>query len=387
MNKPLIIVGGSVRAAVMSAIFAGFKPVAIDRYADADLRRLCQRFVRFEGLDQLPELAESLQPGDLVFVGPLENHPEIVARLGKQHRLLGNCGAVLQAVRDPWQVAKELNKAGLPVPSLRSINDYPPSGEWLVKPFASAGGFHVERLDERTSLDTTNSYYLQQVVTGTAIGATFVAADGKSTLAGVTEQLIGGEWGGSRPFQYVGSVGPIVLSAEHADQLTQIGDVLARQFHLRGLYGVDAIVNDAGVWTVEVNPRYTASVEILERAMNVATVRWHVDACTDSQPPRDGVYDKSLATEAIHAKAVIYSRGQFVIGDATTQSLLELNTGTAFPIVADIPMAGTEIDKGDPIATVFAQGATTFDAKECLRTAIAKLNILLDATSTSRTDV
>src|SRR5260370_36854385 len=43
-----------------------------------------------------------------------------------------------------------------------------------------------------------------------------------------------------------------------------IGDVLARECGLRGLFGIDCIVRDGVPWPVEVNPRYTASVEVIE---------------------------------------------------------------------------------------------------------------------------
>ena len=52
--------------------------------------------------------------------------------------------------------------------------------------------------------------------------------------------------------------------------------MLAKRFSLAGLFGVDAIVNDEGVWTVEINPRYTASMELVEPSLDASLVDLHV---------------------------------------------------------------------------------------------------------------
>ncbi len=383
MREPLIIVGGSVRAAAMSAVRAGFDPIAIDRYADADLWRISPRSAQFSELSQLPELADSFEPSNLIFVGPLENHPTIIGRLSKRHRLLGNYGTDLQHVRDPWRVAAVLTPAGLPSPDLRPSDDNSLDGEWLVKPLASAGGLHIERFDSGSRQGATPSHYLQQYVRGTSIGATFLAAAGKSQLLGVTEQLVGTEWNGSRPFQYIGSIGPTVLSPEQTLQLVNIGSTLADSFQLRGLFGVDAIVNDEGVWTVEVNPRYTASVEIIERAMNINAMRLNVEACTNQQLAAVDSRCSPNDVDAIHGKAIVYATQSIVISNSMSQDLLAMNTGRVHPVVADIPVSDTSIGVDEPIATVFATGTTITDVKQRLRDATADLKKQVGDTSPS----
>ena len=48
--------------------------------------------------------------------------------------------------------------------------------------------------------------------------------------------------------------------------------MLADRFELSGLFGVDFILDGDQVWTLEVNPRYTASVEIVERATGIHAI-------------------------------------------------------------------------------------------------------------------
>ncbi|MBI2479703.1 MAG: ATP-grasp domain-containing protein [Planctomycetia bacterium] len=203
----------------------------------------------------------------------------LIEQLTEQRTLLGNAPAVLRRVRDPWLLAAALNDAGLQAPQLKRLSEVPVAGQWLRKPVRAAGGYGVEGFVPAQLDNADNSMYLQEFIPGRSIGATFVAANGNAIFVGATEQLLGPAWGGAREFQYVGSVGPIGLSPEHAQALSQVGHCIATSFGIQGLFGVDAIVNGEGVWPVEVNPRYTASVEILERAMNIATIQWHVAAC------------------------------------------------------------------------------------------------------------
>lgn len=381
MIERLLIVGGSVRAAVMSARRAGFEPIAIDRFADADLQEVCPAFQRYDELRQLPKLARQMPAADWMYTGPLENRHRLVERLAKQRILLGNDRATLRKLRDPWCVAGALARAGLQAPELIAAPEVATGKDWLRKPLWAAGGFGIERfgLGESGRVGHGGLMYFQKFIPGRSIGATFLGASGRAVLVGVTEQLLGPAWGGSREFQYVGSVGPVALSPEHARSLTQIGDCLAERFSVRGLFGVDAIVNDEGVWPVEVNPRYTASVEILERALNFAAIRWHVEACRSGELPESGSATAPKDGLDQFAKAIVYATCEFAVDASVKRELCERNGEAQDPLVADIPTVGTSVGVGEPIVTVFAKGRTTADVKEGLRTAIADVQQLSNA--------
>ena len=388
MTEPLLLVGGSVRAAAMSARRAGFEPLAIDRFADADLRRICRNFQPYDELRQVAKLACGLPTADWMYTGPLENHVSLIEQLTEQRELLGTAPAVVRRIRNPWDLAAALRQAGLRCPRLKLLGEVPVEGQWLRKPLQAAGGFGIERFVPARSDNTAASIYFQEFIPGRSIGAIFVAANGKSKFVGATEQLLGPAWGGAREFQYVGSVGPITLSTEPVQALSDIGNCIASSFAVQGLFGVDAIVNDEGIWPVEVNPRYTASVEILERAMNIAAIQWHVAACRDGKLPvsdhkgrmglqarpandRPGNPSYTNSNGARHGKAVVYANRRITIDTKLEQELLARNESDAAPTVADIPTAGTIVDEGEPLTTLFAAGATNEEVEESLRTAIA----------------
>ncbi len=77
---------------------------------------------------------------------------------------------------------------------------------------------------------------------------------------------MGEPWLRAAPFHYCGSVGPVDCSPGLQEMLERLGNTLTASCQLRGIFGVNGVLRDGAFWPVEVNPRYTASVEVLEYA-------------------------------------------------------------------------------------------------------------------------
>jgi predicted ATP-grasp superfamily ATP-dependent carboligase len=181
--------------------------------------------------------------------------------------------------------------------------------------------------------------------------------------------------------------------------LRAIGDVLAERFELVGLFGVDFVLNGDEVWTVEVNPRYTASVEIIERATGVRAIELHARACKGesvdvkragaSSPQgeivasrRGEAFDKlsradapaRLSTTAsVHGKAILFARQDIIVSERFAKFALGEATNSPWPTLADISPAGTPIDADRPVLTVFVEGATTDEVERWLRSRVAEI--------------
>jgi predicted ATP-grasp superfamily ATP-dependent carboligase len=209
---------------------------------------------------------------------------------------------------------------------------------------------------------------IQEYVPGPVIGAVFMAAAGRSRLLGVTRQLVGAGWCGAAGFQYSGSVGPITLSPQETSDLDRAGQVLAASFKVEGLFGIDAILHEGRVWPVEVNPRYCASVEVLERAHGKSYMQDHIDACQGGSLPSQPNIDAG----AVHGKAIVYASGvlrvpQLIIRESTT------------PPLADVPQPETQIAPGQPVVTVFGEGRTEQEVEEMLRRRVQRVRQLLSS--------
>ncbi|MBI3467659.1 MAG: ATP-grasp domain-containing protein [Planctomycetes bacterium] len=355
MPGTLIILGASARAAAFSALRAGFSPHCGDYFADADLRRRCPATPIRDYPNELAEVARNAPPGPWMYTGALENYPELIERICATRTLLGNRRECLAKVRDPWQTSAALAHAGLAAPPITASADgLPTDGSWLRKAFCSGGGAQVTAWNGgRDSTRPAESYYFQQRILGTPCAGVYVAAEGRAVLLGVSQQLIGESWTAARGFHYTGSIGPW-RSPDVLDQFVRLGNALAAEFGLTGLFGVDAIFDGSTVWPIEVNPRFPASVEVLERALGFSVVGLHVAACQQGQLPAAA----PQLTEQWAGKAIIWARRKTIVGDRFCAWADALNAGQPWPAVADIPSAGAQISAGSPITTVLGAGET-----------------------------
>jgi predicted ATP-grasp superfamily ATP-dependent carboligase len=202
--------------------------------------------------------------------------------------------------------------------------------------------------------------------------AIYVAAGGEALLVGVTEQLLGGTWAfpgqkslpaDSGDFRYAGSIGPLPLDDLLRDRFRRIGQALAAEFQLIGLFGVDCVLASGVPWPVEVNPRYTASIEIIERALGLPLISWHVDACNSARLPMPPV----PVSGQFWGKVILSAQQDLTIGDALADYVAATPQIGAFPLLADIPSAGYRISTGQPILTVFARGESLEEVRSGLR--------------------
>ena len=280
-----------------------------------------------------------------------------------------------------------LRGEGLDVPA--TALSLPPNrpGFWLRKPRGSSAGFGIRRIfanANSTTFPPDVDTYFQEQIDGLPCSAVFVAHAGSAELIGVTEQLVGCDWLGTSGFRYCGSIGPLAVSESVRAAFRRIGACLAARFDLAGLFGVDAIIAREKVWPVEVNPRYAASVEILERSLGVQAMRFHVAACRgETLPPRPWLTN---ATHLVFGKAIIFANRATSVPREFADFVRQTNRDAAWPVVADIPHVGSAVEKGQPITTVFAEGGSIDSVRDQLRERAAMVRDIF-ARSTPRDTV
>jgi predicted ATP-grasp superfamily ATP-dependent carboligase len=359
-SQPIILLGASVRAAAMSALRAGWTPWCADLFSDADLMRVAP--VRKVPLAEYPRglidaLADAPQ-APVIYGGALENRPDLVGRIDGP--LWGNSPDVLRAIRTPGLWTRCLQAVGLPCPALAAAP--PNSGRWLLKPRKSAGGIGI--LPYAGEAFNPRTHYLQECIDGQSVSAVFLGKGDSAILLGVTQQLIGTAWLNASGFHYAGSIGPLPLEPATAAHWRALGQALASAFHLRGLFGVDAILRDGVPWPVEINPRYTASLEILERSAKIPLLLWH-RAAFEHNP---AIRIATPPTMAIWGKAVLYARATIAFPSRGPWDAA-LAEGVDFDETqyADIPHAGEIIERGRPVLTLFALGESVCECLTKLR--------------------
>lgn len=334
----------------------------------------------------LREVCGGPQPGSWLYTGALENSPDLIDQLAQLRPLLGNRGDVVRRVRDPFVLRAVLSAHGIPFPRIeKSASDLPRDGAWLRKRVRSAGGLQVSVWDEHNPAPTEQAgYYFQERVRGLTCSAVFVAGRGDAVLLGVTQQFVGTAWTGARTFQYAGSVGPLPITDSAQVQLVTIGKALACECGLVGLFGVDAILAGDSAWLIEVNPRYTASVEVLEHALGLQAIALHVARCEGG--PLPDIAEPASWSKV--GKAVLYARAELRVTNELSarisgdlKDVARTFDPTSLPAVADVPCPDVKLRRGFPVLTLLARGRDCDQVERELQQRAALLESLLYSTS------
>ena len=346
-----ILIAATTRAIAESAVRAGAAIVTVDYFGDLDQERLCETHPLRErrhgySAAAILEVARELPYDAVVYCGGLENHADVVAELARDRVLLGNTPETLRRVRDPHDLFPYLAGHGFAVPDTRGATDpLPDAGEWLVKPARGGGGQGVRRWDGQRPAATQ---ILQEFVDGVSASASFVADGRRSTVLGWTEQLHA-----PHGFRYAGNVMPLEGQTAARDEVEAVAAALTQEYRLRGLNGFDFVLRGDRPVVLEVNPRYCASMELVERATGVSVFGLHVAACRGDELP-----SRITAASGVWEKAIVYATRTVAVPDTTER----LARG-----IRDVPHPAEVIRAGHPICTVLVSGATRSRCEDALR--------------------
>lgn len=404
----ILIAGASVRAAWQSASRgaedAHWRTIeAADLFGDADLLDADRFWLLTPGYDNLVEVIEASRPDAWLYTGALENRPDLISQASRLAPLWGCSSECVTQVRDPATLDQVLRRNHCHYPPWTdSVVALPRDGSWLQKRRASAAGLGVTlytgdgdqhdsiRRDSFATNDAERKatsecrmpagderWYYQRRMEGNACGAVFVGCDGRAWLWGVTQQWHGPRYGSPRPFQYAGSLGPRTLDRHEYNAWEQIGHVLCQNFPMEGIFGVDAIVTADAVVVVEVNPRWTASVEVLERATGRNAMRLHWQACCQRRLPTDearsaddrssDAFPADIHSHRLVGKAIVYARTAAVASADFLKWVRQQNAifgnsqawhRNQWSVIADVPRVDTQFDPGDPVVSVIVNEAS-----------------------------
>jgi hypothetical protein len=295
-------------------------------------------------------VARGLSAELAAYNGNLENHPAAVERLARGRVLLGNTPETLARARDFAALGRVARKAGLKVPATH------PAGHtrtltggrtWLRKPLRGGGGDGVG--EWAPGVPVRGHEMVQERIEGELASVTFAANGKEAVVLGIARGLAGDPAFGARGFRYCGSLFPFEADAALRSRLHDLAQAATRTFGLRGLNGIDFILRDGVPYVLELNPRYSGSMEVIERGLKRSAFEIHKAACAGALPRPPGPLPAR-----VFGKAILWARGDRQAGD--TRPWLKRDD------VRDVPFPGDRFKLGQPICTVFAEGK---DAAEC----------------------
>ncbi|HET6836471.1 MAG TPA: ATP-grasp domain-containing protein, partial [Gemmatimonadales bacterium] len=311
----VLIAGVTTRALAVSAARAGYRVTAIDAFGDLDLREAAEVIVARPAAPGTPYgPLQAAAEGDRIpayytaYTSNFENYPSAVRRLARGRRLLGNTADTLMRVRNPFTLSQALRRCGLTAPAIRSR---PPSGtaardQWLLKPRRSGGGHGITRWTRGRPVP--RSMYLQQRIAGIPGSISFAANGSSAVVLGFSRQLVGDVRFGAGGYRYCGSVlgndrtRLFPRQRELLVRAAEVAEAITREFQLVGLNGIDFVAHRGVPYPIEVNPRFSASMELIEHARGTSMFRIHAEAChglLPGSPERQSV---------LHGKAIVFAR-------------------------------------------------------------------------------
>jgi predicted ATP-grasp superfamily ATP-dependent carboligase len=376
LSQQLLIVGASARAAALSALRAGLHPWCADLFADRDLQNHCSVTRLLEHYpDGFGQFIDSDLPGPWIYTGGLENWPRLVEGWANRRPLWGNTERSLSLARNLEHVTRLQLDRGMPAPALCHPGAQPSTDKrWLCKPKKGAGGSGIRFWSAKDRAAAKSAAYRQEFIEGQPAALLFLGCRGHARLLGLTRQLVGVPWLHAGPFAYCGSIGAIEPGIVERPSLEELGDLLASECFLEGLFGVDGVLREGAFWPVEINPRYTASVEVLEHATGLPALACHAHVFMREQlpsaPPPVVPSDRSIG------KAILFARDDLHF-PADGPWMAELRSPTPvreMPGFADIPAAGERIEAGRPILTFFARAGSSSACEDALRSIAADLD-------------
>jgi predicted ATP-grasp superfamily ATP-dependent carboligase len=308
-------------------------------------------------LDNLVAHAPS-QPIGLVLGSGLEDKPRLWDILDKRYGVLGCNAETVRMCKDPSVFFPLLDELGIPHPETRLHPPENPEG-WITKRIGGSGGRHI-RFASSASRAKPRRYF-QKLIEGKRISASLVVSR-EGTSVSQSRQ-----WTAptpNQPFRYGGAV-----SLPNEDTAAQFSVLessceIAQQLNLRGLVSFDFVVADSKTYLLEVNPRAGATHDIFDDA-DGSLFNGHILACQGQklviQAGPETLHSIQRAAAILHA-----DRGAITLGKFDWPEW-----------AADRGAPGTHIPPGAPIATVFADAATSDAAEALARARLAELETLI----------
>lgn len=346
-DAAVVVVAQSGRALAWAAAKAGRAVHIIDQFADRDAAS-CARSVQRVTLDEkglsasavmaaLEAVSHRDRVAEVVVGSGLEGQPELLGQINERYRLIGNQAEVVRAVKNPRSFFEQLGRLGIPYPEVR-FREPVGIGRWLIKHIGGAGGGHVRPFSP--SDHCVPGAFLQRHAEGLGYSVLFLADRRGARVLGYNETWRTHE-DASSPYRYAGAMSLSTVPRRLARDLGEAVDAIASAFQLRGLCGLDLILDSDGRWQLlEVNPRPTASFELHGRGWAL----WEAHVAASS-----GRFFRTKWTvpeRMTVAHRVLYTSHPIRVPDAMRWP------GWS----RDLPRAGTLVRAGHPLCTITASG-------------------------------
>jgi predicted ATP-grasp superfamily ATP-dependent carboligase len=297
--------------------------------------------------DALIQLVDEFAPGTsgLVIGTGFESDPTLLNEIATDRELYGNNADIIAKVKEPSVFFPLLDALDIPHPEISLATPDPADG-WLIKKIGGSGGTHIRPVTKE--MKAQEGYYFQRIVPGQRASVLFLADGSQAQIVGFNEQLSTGI--DNMRYWYAGAVNRLELSPLAESKIRLKLNELVHATGLVGLNGVDFIISDNDYQVLEINPRPPATIDLHDADYPASLFHFHLQACKGRLP------EVMPESQEVRGHSAFYAPYAFTVPN----NLL-------FPEwCSEIPEAGSEFSKADPVCNVTAHGKDVSEVKRQL---------------------
>jgi len=335
--RRILVAGFSTRHVAASAAQSGYEVAAIDHFCDLDLRTCTFTCSRFEELSELPPMVRQFcrdyQIDAVITTSGAEDLQDLPVPL------LGTDPEVATRFLDKSRMQDFFEMNGFPVPGIAKPGEFPA----ILKPCKGSGGWRNAIVSSHEEVEAWKATfpgepYLLQVVAPGIPASVCCVTDGKNARAlAANLQILRGT--DEARFGFCGSLTP--FSHPMAEKMRDMAEAIAAMSGCKGIIGIDFLVTDDQIFPIELNPRFVATLDTIERATGLNLVKIHIDAFQGILP------EKIPCPEVFCIRKILFAPHDLTI----TKDLSSL-----IPSVADIPTPPVLFFAGEAVISVYGEG-------------------------------
>ena len=294
----------------------------------------------------------------LVIGSGFEGKYDLLRRANEILPLYASPLSVFSYLESPVLFFETLKLLEVPFPQVNlSADSFEELGpDWILKDLGSSGGLGIKKQTGRRS---KSSEYFQKRLPGTAVSLSFFA-DGQNVVPlGYSKPVATTQ--SNLPFVFCGLDGPIELIDSVAQEALKISKLIVHKFKLRGYNGIDFLVSDKSVQFLDLNPRITASFEILQESHSFCFFEKHIHLTSDI--PGNTCISESfpaMQKKIISGFRVIYAESDFYMNERCQKSLFNNK------FLTNIPNSKYFFKKYEPVCSVFLRSNSMLELQRAL---------------------
>ena len=272
--------------------------------------------------------------------------------------LYANSISVFKCLENPIIFFETLKLLKVPFPQVNfSANSFEDLGhDWILKDLGSSGGCGIKKNFGRKS---KRSEYFQKQLQGTAVSLSFFA-DGQNVMPlGYSKPVTTKQ--SNLPFVFCGLDGPVELNDSIDQEALRISKLIVQKFKLRGFNGIDFLASDKAVHFIDLNPRITASFEILQESHSFCFFDRHIHLTSDILS--NTCIPESFPTmqkKIISGFRIIYAESDFYMNEHFQESLFNNK------FLTNIPNRKYFFKKYEPVCSVFLRSSSIMELQRAL---------------------